>query len=123
MLLAAGQSTSRNRQMVATFLGAISGKESVNRFFSPAAEIEGFAQGFDEGLILTDGFPWAIEKLGYRFAFTFDQFNHDIQRLDARNITGQAGADAEHQIDVLVRSGVTAPAPYPDPSYPRTPVF
>ncbi len=84
MLLAAGQSTSRNRQMVATFLGAISGKESVNGFFSPAAEIE----GFDEGFILTDGFPCTIGNLGYRFAFTLDQFNHDIQRLDAWNIAG-----------------------------------
>ncbi len=69
-------------------------------------QIEGFAQGPDERLILTNGFAGAVGELGHRFAFALDQFDHDIQRLDAGNIAGQARADAESEVDALIEVAV-----------------
>ena len=64
------------------------------------------AQFIDKFIIFTDGFAGAVRELGNRFTVAFHQLDNNIERLDIRDIAGQAGADTEHQIYPVTEMGI-----------------
>src|SRR5690606_31999344 len=56
-------------------------------------------QVMDEVLVAALGFAGGVGNLGYRLTVAGDHLDHDVHRLDARDVAGQVGADPEAYVD------------------------